>query len=552
VSATTEQFDAPVGSATSTWASRAPIIAFVAAEIVAFALWLNIGRSEWFYNDEWDFLSTRKAGDIGDLLRPHNGHWTTLPILAYRLLFQIFGLHAYLPYRLLVLVLYLGAAAALLVVMRRAGVHPWIATAAAVLFALFGAGWVNILRPFQITFTGALLFGLIELVLGDRDDSFGRRDVIAMLCGLIALMMSGVGVVMVMITGIALLLRRGWRIALTHVAPLASIYVVWLVTIGHRGGVIQSVSASGVVDFITTGVRAAFRELGPGYWFGAPMLGAILVIGLVLATRQRTRPELAQLAAPVALLCGAVLVLAAAALQGRGVTGAAYARQSRYLSLVVAMSLPALAVATDAFTRIWRWLLPFALALFLLAIPHNIRAARESEKLAPLYAATRRVVEVVPHARRARTVPPSLEPNQYSAPTLTVGWLLSAFDHNKIPGAGKITPKELAAADFRLSFYEDDARAPKTGCNTPLKPVVARFERGDVVYVSRGPLAIIPASPLKVFPGLVFGLYKQATFDRSNGSAIHVLNQVGPARLGPFDKSHRPQLCLPARLRPHF
>jgi hypothetical protein len=306
------------------------------------------------------------------------------------------------------------------------------------------------------------------------------------------------------------------------------------------------------VSFVTTGVRAGFRQVGPSYWFGAWLIAAILVVGFVVATRQRTRAELAQLAAPVALLCGAILVLAAAALQGRTVTGAAYSRQSRYLSLVVAMSLPALAVATDAFTRIWRWLLPFALALFIFAIPHNIRTARESEKLAPLYAATRRVVEVVPHARKARTVPASLEPNQYTAPTLTVGWLLSAFDGHDLPDAGRIKPSELAAADFRLSFYEDDAPSPNVGCNTPLKPVVGRFIRGDVIYVSEGPLAIIPASQLDVYPGLVFGLYKKATFDPTSGSAIHILNQVGPARLGPFDRRLRPRICLPERLRPHF
>jgi hypothetical protein len=552
VSAASEQIDAPGESDASSWVSRAPIIAFVAAEIIAFVLWLSIGRSEWFYNDEWDFLSTRKAGDIGDLFRPHNGHWTTIPILAYRFLFAVFGLRAYLPYRLLVLVLYLAAAALLLVVMRRAGVHPWIATSAAALFALFGAGWVNIIRPFQITFTGALLFGLLELLLSDRDGSFGRRDVLAMACGLVALMMSGVGVVMVMVAGIALLLRRGWRIALLHVAPLAAIYLVWLVAIGHQGGVVQSVTASEVSRFIATGIRASFREIGPSYWFGAPVIAAILIVGFVLATRQRSGVERAQLAAPLALLCGAVLVLAAAALQGRTVTGAAYARQSRYLSLVVALSLPALAIATDAFTRIRRWLVPFAMALFLLAIPHNIHAARASEKLAPLYAATRRVVEVVPHARAARRVPASLEPNQYTAPRLTVGWLLSAFDHHDLPGAGKIKPQELAAATFRLSFYEDDAPSPTVGCNTPLKPIIGRFQRGDTLYVSEGPLAIIPASQLDVFPGLVFGLYRKATSDPARGSAIHIVRAVGPAQLGPFDRRHRPRICLPERLRPHF
>src|SRR3954469_13319263 len=123
-------------------------------EISALVLWLMLGRAQWFYRDEWDFVAARKAGDLGDLFRPHNEHWTTAPILLYRALYGLFGLRVYLPYRLPVLLLHLTAAALLLVVTRRAGVSPWIATAAASLFALFGAGWQNIVQPFQICFTG--------------------------------------------------------------------------------------------------------------------------------------------------------------------------------------------------------------------------------------------------------------------------------------------------------------------------------------------------------------------------------------------------------------
>jgi hypothetical protein len=330
--------------------------------------------------------------------------------------------------------------------------------------------------------------------------------------------------------------------------PLAAIYLVWLVAIGHQGGVIQSVTASEVVSFIATGIRAGFRQVGPSYWFGAPLIAAVLIAGFVLAFRQRSRSDLARLAGPFALLCGAVLVLGAAALQGRTVTGSAYARQSRYLSLVVAMSLPALAVATDAFTRSWRWLLPFAMALFLLAIPHNIREGRQSENLAPLYAATKRLVEVVPRTPKARRTPPQLQPDLYTAPNLTVGWLLSALDRHDLPAAGTIKPEELAAANFRLSFSQQVSRLPKTGCRLPLKPIVARFRRGDVMYVGRGPLAVIPASSLRVYPGLVFGLYQKTKLDTTNGNAIHILNPLGPVRLGPFDRSHRPYICLPERL----
>ena len=80
----------------------------------------------------------------------------TLPILLYRGLFNLFGLRTYLPYQLPVDVLHFTAAALLRVVMRRAGVGPWIATAAAGLYALFGSGYEDLAWGFQVTFVGAL------------------------------------------------------------------------------------------------------------------------------------------------------------------------------------------------------------------------------------------------------------------------------------------------------------------------------------------------------------------------------------------------------------
>jgi len=124
--------------------ARLAVAAFIAAEVVALSLWLTLGRNQWFFSDEWDFLAGRTAGDLGDLFHPHDNHWSTLPILAYRVLWWLFGLRTYLPYLTLVVLLHLTAAALLRAVMRRAGVGPWLSTAAASLFALFGAGYGDI------------------------------------------------------------------------------------------------------------------------------------------------------------------------------------------------------------------------------------------------------------------------------------------------------------------------------------------------------------------------------------------------------------------------
>ena len=109
---------------------RGPELAFVAVLVLAFPLLLILGSEQWFFLDEWDFLAGRAAFDLGDLFRPHNEHWSTVPILVYRLLWSAFGLTTYVPYQAVVVALHLTAAALLWFVMRRSGVHPWIATLA--------------------------------------------------------------------------------------------------------------------------------------------------------------------------------------------------------------------------------------------------------------------------------------------------------------------------------------------------------------------------------------------------------------------------------------
>ena len=156
-----------------------------------------------------------------------NEHWSTLPILVYRTLWHFFGLRTYVPYQLITIVLHLTAAVLLRAVMRRAGVNPWIATAATSLFALFGAGDRDIVLAFQMAWGASLVLGLTHLILADHDGRIDRRDWLGLLAGAAGLLCSGVAVTMVFVVGLAALVRRGWRAALFHAAPLGLLYVGW-------------------------------------------------------------------------------------------------------------------------------------------------------------------------------------------------------------------------------------------------------------------------------------------------------------------------------------
>ena len=463
---------------------RAPLVVFGAVECTAFVIWLNVGRSGWFYIDEWDFLAGRSAGDLGDVFRSHNGHWTTLPVLAFRLLFALFGLRTYVPYRVTIIVLYLVAAALLLAVTRRAGVNPWIATSACAMFALFGAGWENILLPFQMTFTGSLVFGLVYLLLADHDGPFDRRDALGLVAGLFALMCSGVGIVLVAVVGAAVLARRGRRLALLHVVPLASAYAIWLIVIGHTDNQVGHFRSLDVMRFVRTGLQSAFGAIGPVSAFGF-VLVVMLVTGLALAFGGLARSQArARLAAPSALLAGSLVLLAITAVN-RSAFGAGWARQSRYVSLVVAMLLPALAVAADAIATRWRWCLPLAIAVFLVGIPANLHAATRAQRiLKPRDAATRATMQSLPYAGLARRVPRSLRPEPTTAGAVTIGWLLDAAAHDQLRGPGPLTPRLLASNRFRLSFARTSDPDPTVNCRTSTDFMELDLRKGEKVGVS--------------------------------------------------------------------
>ena len=204
--------------------ARPAFIAFVGAEIAGLVMYLYMGRAMWFYGDEWKVLSSR---GLPDMFRQHGGHLIALPFAVYRLQYFLFGLRTYMPYLALVVLLHLAVAALLRVIMRRAGVGPWLATAAACLYVFFGSGSQNTLWAFQITFVGAVAFGLLQLLLADHSGPLDRRDWLGLGCGLLAIACAGVAVTMIAIVGIAATDQRSLaRGAVSHGAARPFVGIV--------------------------------------------------------------------------------------------------------------------------------------------------------------------------------------------------------------------------------------------------------------------------------------------------------------------------------------
>jgi hypothetical protein len=149
-------------------------------------------------------------------------------------------------------------------------------------------------------------------LLADHDGGIDRRDWLGLLAGFAGLLCSSVALTMIGVVALATLVRRGWRIALLHSAPLAVVYALWFrafrdsKTADDVGYTHYDLSSPGqVVRFVITGVSAAFDGMGqlPGV---AWLLGALLVAGLVLAWRRFGWTDRRKcLALPCALLVGA-------------------------------------------------------------------------------------------------------------------------------------------------------------------------------------------------------------------------------------------------------
>jgi hypothetical protein len=477
--------------------ARVALFVFGLVEATALVLWLMLGRVQWFFLDEWDFLATRTAGDLGDLFHPHNEHWSTLPILAYRAMWWTVGLRSYVPYQALIVLLHLTAAVLLRVVMRRAGVGPWIATAAASLFALFGAGYANVVWAFQIGFVGALVFGLIHLLLADHDGTVDRRDWLGLLAGVAGLLCSGVAVTMVVVVGLAMLVRRGWRVALLHTAPLGVLYVVWWTALARDNYTNQPATVDEVARFVATGVKATFRALGQVTGVGVA-LGVVLVVGLVLEWRGLADSEFRRrVGAPAALLVGSVMFLGVTAFGRFSAFGPDDARASRYLHLVAAMVLPAVALAADAVIRRWRLLAPAILALLVVGIPGNIRALadfeRDQEQSQRDY---KQLILSLPRIPLAKKVPRVVQPETSQASGVTIGWLLGGVASGRIPDPGPITPSQRAADTFRLSIEQTRTASRWKACHPLFKPITRRLGKGQSIGIrgGAGGILVTPAS----------------------------------------------------------
>jgi hypothetical protein len=198
---------------------------------IAAALILHMGRGLTFFRDEWTFVIYRDGHEPANFLSSYAGHLLLWPTALFVLLFRTVGLDHYELYRLAALPWHLICALLVFLLARRR-VGDLVALAPATIVLFLGSSWMDILWPFQVSFTGAIAFGLAALLILDRDDLPG--DVAACVCLLIALGWSGAALPFLPGVAVGLLVRRRFWRRIWVVAIPAVFYLLWLAKYGEQ------------------------------------------------------------------------------------------------------------------------------------------------------------------------------------------------------------------------------------------------------------------------------------------------------------------------------
>jgi hypothetical protein len=250
----------------------------LAAGALVGALILWAGRGQTFFADDWAFIVGRRGWTSDAFLQPHNEHISVVPVAIYKLLFEIVGLHAYWPYRCVLLLAHLACVALVFRLARRRVGDPTAALTASFLLVL-GSAWEILLFPFAINLLSSVAFGLLALDGQDRGDR--RGDIVTVFALIGAACSSSAGVPFLVGVTIELALRRSWR-KLWIVGIPTLLYGAWWLEFGRAATARDHLlaQAHAVPRYVLHSLEAAVSAAVP---LTAGSISLVLALALLLA-----------------------------------------------------------------------------------------------------------------------------------------------------------------------------------------------------------------------------------------------------------------------------
>ena len=384
------------------------------------AVLLYAARKFDFFYDEWDWLDRASHWTLSDYFVPHTQHWTTVPMLVYKVLLSTVGMHSYLPFLAAMAVTHALGGMVLFAVLRKRG-GDVLALALTMLFLFQGTGSQDLNWAFQVGFDASLLFGLLGVALLHGSEVGRWRRIGGCVALLLGLASSGIGLFYLVAAGVdALLQRDRWR-RMWPVAVGLVVYLIWYEKFGKASlsglSPLSLHTLSGLLEYVPLGVATSVAGVfGLSASWGSLVLPLFIGGAVLLYLRFRPTDSLLWAAATALVVQFVVTGLA------RVYAGTGEATQSRYVTMAAPFVMIIIAILCARLAQPRRAVPLMATELLVLAaLAGNLLALRAADHaLVPGFVAQKQELAVVYLFRHAPGTDQNALPVPGTAPTLTV------------------------------------------------------------------------------------------------------------------------------------
>jgi hypothetical protein len=388
------------------------------AGLASVGLLVYTARKFDFYYDEWDWVDRAAHWTPSDYFVPHNEHWSTVPMLVYKVLLSTVGMRSHLPFVAAMAVTHALGGMVLFAVLRKRG-GDVLALALTVLFLFLGTGADDLDLAFQIGFDASLLFGLLGVALLHGSEVGRWRRIGGCVALLLALASSGIGLFYLAAAGMdALLQRDRWR-RIWPVAVGLAAYLVWYEKFGKAGlsgdSPLSLHTLKGLVEYVPAGVVTAVAGVfGRSASWGSLVLP--LFIGAAVLLYLRFRPADSLLWASATGLVAQFVVTG----MTRAQYGTLQATSTRYVVMAAPFVMVIIAVLCARLPQP-RQAVPVVAVVALVALVGNLSALRAADhEMLPGFEAQKQELAVVYLFGEAPGTDQNAIPDPGNAPTLTV------------------------------------------------------------------------------------------------------------------------------------
>ena len=323
-------------------------------------------------------------------MREHAGHWNAIIMAIWLPLDHLFGLKTYLPYVLPTILAHCSAGFLLFELLCYTRIRPPVAAATAILYLFLAAAARNVSCGWQICFVAPIALCYLSLLAIERYADGGSRWLawLAVASVMLAIVSSGVGVTVLVVTVLAATGRGRLALAGLIIAIPGGTYVLWrhqykppfLPLLRSLRGAYGTYTRLGLEATVEAIVQVRITAVA---WL--LIASAVAAVGASVIRRDRYWSVFAATLARAVFFYASLstqrFLIADVVSPGAQAMGSPFPPSSpRYVHVASALFLPAFAYLVDRLVTASRWIALAAIMLAVWAVAANMRGfARVSD-----------------------------------------------------------------------------------------------------------------------------------------------------------------------------